>query len=229
MEHKLSSLIKFKSRKILIAQKPSGLSSQINRDSNKSLQDLLEIYLKRKINVISRLDRPVSGLVVFAMDRKSASVVSEWQRNNWIKKKYLALVEKRPPAAEGRLEHFLLRNSKNRKAIVQNVKMSNSKKAVLNYKVLKNFENYSLLEIQPETGRFHQIRAQLAYFGFPIKGDVKYGARRSNKDKAIHLHCHEIEFKTTESEKPTVILAEIPDTDGLWQDVSKFLNESNES
>ncbi len=229
MENALSSLIKFKSRKILIAQKPSGMSSQINRDSNKSLQDLLEIYLKRKINIISRLDRPVSGLVVFAMDKKSASVVSEWQRNKWIQKKYLALVEKRPTLVEGKLEHFLVRNAKNRKAIVQNVKVNNAKKAVLHYKVLKSFENYSLLAITPDTGRFHQIRAQLAYAGFPIKGDVKYGARRSNKDKSIHLHCHQIELKTKEGEKPEAVFADTPTSDGLWLDVSKYLIDSNES
>lgn len=219
---KLSDSILFKSRKYIIAQKPAGINSQINRDDDKSLQDLLEIYVKHKLFIIARLDRPVAGLVLFASDAKGAAVLSELMRAQKIAKTYLALVEKRPPKKEDHLVHYVSRNAKSRKSLITNAPVSGYKKAELKYELLHSFDNYHLVKVDTITGRFHQIRVQMAHIGCPIKGDVKYGARRSNSDRSIHLLSYKIAFKSPFSNEKVSYTAEIPESDGLWRDVKKL-------
>ncbi len=223
----ISNLIIYKSRKILVAHKPAGISSQVNRSSDKSLQQLLEIYLKHRIFIISRLDQPVEGLVLFAMDKSSAAVLSELTRENKIRKKYLALIEKPLPQKEGSLTHYLSRNAKNRKSLVSNVPAKGFKEANLDYTCLHQFDNYQLIELSLTTGRFHQIRAQLGHLGSPIKGDVKYGARRSNKDRSIHLLSHQLSFINPFSNEERTFESIIPEKDGLWKDVKNLLTEKS--
>lgn len=223
MEQKISDLIVFKSNKYVIAQKPPGISSQVNLSEDKTLQNFLEIYLKHKIHVINRIDRPVSGLVLYANNKIAAAALTDMVRNRKINKYYLALVENKPKKESATLSHFLGRNAKNRKAIINNVASSRFKEATLKYELLHSFENYHLLKVQTITGRFHQIRAQLGKIGCPIKGDVKYGARRSNKDRSIHLLAYHMAFKDPFNGKDVSIYADIPDSDGLWNDVANII------
>jgi len=223
MDQKLSDLIVLKNNRYVIAQKPPGISSQVNLSEEKTLQNFLEIYLKHKIHVINRIDRPVSGLVLFANNKEAAATLTAMVRNRKINKYYLALVEKKPEKNSGTLSHFLGRNAKNRKAIVNVVASPRFKEATLQYKLLHSFENYHLLKIQTITGRFHQIRAQLGKIGCPIKGDVKYGARRSNKDRSIHLLAYHMAFKDPFNGAEISLFAKIPETDGLWKDVSVIM------
>lgn len=218
----LSKLIIYKSRKLIIAHKPAGISSQINLGEEKSLQELLEIYVKRKLYIISRLDQPVAGLVLFASEQSAAGELSALVREGSIKKTYLALVEKLPPKSEDEITHYVSRNSKNRKALINNSPAKGYKEAILQYKLVHSFNNYHLLEIQTKTGRFHQIRVQMAHIGCPIKGDVKYGARRSNPDRSIHLLSYVMNFRNPFSNEDVSYKAEIPDTDGLWKDVKSL-------
>lgn len=215
----LSNLILYKSRKIIVANKPAGISSQINRAEEKSLQELLEIYVKHKLFIISRLDQPVAGLVLFANDQKGAAGLSELVREGKIKKTYLALVENLPPKKEDEITHYVSRNAKHRKALINNTAVKGFKEAVLHYEVLHSFDNYHLVKVKTKTGRFHQIRVQMAHIGCPIKGDVKYGARRSNSDRSIHLLSYEMNFTNPFSNEEVSYQAEIPETDGLWKDV----------
>lgn len=221
-----SDLVIFKSHRYVVAQKPAGIASQANREGTKSLQDLLQIYLKHNINIITRIDQPVSGLCLYASNAKSAARLSELMRDKKIHKTYLALVEKAPPKREDLLVHFISRNAKNRKALINPTTAAGYKEAKLQYKLLKQFENYALLEIETLTGRFHQIRAQLAAIGCPIKGDVKYGARRSNKDRSIHLLSYTLSFKDPFNGEDKKFIADIPDTDGLWKDAAIHIREA---
>ncbi len=225
MDQKLSELIVFKNRKYVIAQKPPGISSQVNLSEEKSLQNYLEIYLKHKIHVINRIDRPVHGLVLYASSKEAAATLTNMVRERKINKYYLALVESKPPEETGILKHFLSRNAKNRKAIINDVASPRFKESILNYELLHSFENYHLLKIQTVTGRFHQIRAQLGKIGCPIKGDVKYGARRSNKDRSIHLLAYHLAFKDPFTGEQVSLNAEIPTSDGLWKDVAEVIKK----
>jgi len=221
----LSKLIVYKSRKLIVAHKPAGISSQLNRAEEKSLQELLEIYVKHQLYIISRLDQPVSGLVLFASEQSAAARLSELVRNSEIKKTYLALVENLPPKKEDEIKHFVSRNAKHRKALINNTSVKGFKEAILHYEVLHSFDNYHLVKIQTKSGRFHQIRVQMAHIGCPIKGDVKYGARRSNPDRSIHLLSYEMNFTNPFSNEKVSYTAEIPESDGLWKDVKALLSE----
>lgn len=228
MDKKISDLIVFKTKNYVIAQKPPGISSQVNLSEEKTLQNFLEIYLKHRIHVINRIDRPVSGLVIYGNNKSAAAALTELLRNRKIQKYYLALVENKPKKDTDTLTHFLGRNAKNRKAIINTVATPRFKEATLKYELLHSFENYHLLKVQTITGRFHQIRAQLGKIGCPIKGDVKYGARRSNKDRSIHLLAYHLAFKDPFKGEPISLFAKIPDTDGLWKDVAGIMKAKQE-
>jgi len=158
------------------------------------------------------LDRPVSGVVIFAKTRKSAAQLSEMLQKGQFIKKYLAAVQNKPNEEEGELIHYL--NKRNFKAFVSKTP-GNGKLAKLKYKIVGQSDHYTFLEIDLKTGRFHQIRAQLAAMGCPVKGDVKYGARRANKDRSIHLHALSIEFKNPLNNKKLKLSADLPD-DPVW-------------
>ena len=187
---------------LIIINKAPGELSQSDKTKDISLVDELKNYLKVKYNkqgnaylgLINRLDRPTSGLLIFAKTSKSLTRMNELQKNRKIKKTNYAITEKLPKKNSNQLTNFLKKNQTKNKSFVVDESNTKSKKAVLNYNIIRKLENYFLLEIILETGRHHQIRCQLSHIGFPIKGDVKYGAKRPNKDRSISLHSNKIEF-----------------------------------
>ena len=161
------------------------------------------------------MDRPTSGLLIFAKTSKSLTRMNELQKNRKIKKTYYAITEKRPKKDSNQLTNFLKKNQTKNKSFVVDESNTKSKKAVLNYNIIRKLENYFLLEIILETGRHHQIRCQLSHIGCPIKGDVKYGAKRPNKDRSICLHSNKIEFIHPVTKKELSITAPPPNSN-IW-------------
>lgn len=210
---------------IIAVNKNSSEIVQGDKTGDKPLSELLKTYLKEKYNkpgevflgVTHRLDRPVSGVVLFAKTSKALSRLNDMFRNQEVKKTYWAIVQNKPQKNEGRLEHYLVRNEKQNKSFAYETEKPNSKKAALTYKLIVSSERYHLLEIHLETGRHHQIRCQLAAMGCPIKGDLKYGFARSNPNGGISLHAREVEFTHPVSKENIRITAPVPDDDSLWQ------------
>ncbi len=167
------------------------------------------------LGVVHRLDRPVSGVVIFAKTSKALTRLNEMLRKNEIHKKYWAIVERSPESKSGHLEDWLLKNEKQNKSYIVTENTKDAKKAELNFKLLSHGENYHLLEIELLTGRHHQIRAQLSNMGCIIKGDLKYGAKRSNPDASISLHAREISFIHPVSKQKIHLIAKVPN-DKLW-------------
>ena len=203
---------------------------QGDKTGDMPLSEMLKIWLKEKYNkpgnvfvgVTHRLDRPVSGVVVFAKTSKALVRLNEMFRKGEVKKTYWAIVKQRPPEPEGELVNWLVRNEKQNKSYVYDSERIHAKKAILHYRVIARSENYYLLEIDLKTGRHHQIRCQLAHMGCPIKGDLKYGADRSNPDGGISLHAHSAAFIHPVSKLPLQIVAPVPD-DNLWKALTKGL------
>ncbi len=201
---------------------------QGDKTGDTPLSEQLKAWLKEKyqkpgnvfVGVTHRLDRPVSGVVLFAKTSKALSRMNEMFRTGEIKKTYWAIVKNRPPQEEGELINWLVRNEKQNKSYAYDTEKPNSKKAILNYKLIASSDNYYLLEIDLKTGRHHQIRVQLAKMGCPIRGDLKYGFDRSNKDGGISLHARKITFIHPVSKEPIEIIAPVPD-DNLWKAFSK--------
>lgn len=208
---------------IIIVGKDSGEIVQGDKTGDKTLSETVKEYIKEKydkpgnvfIGVVHRLDRPVSGIVVFARTSKVLSRLNEMFRAGNIHKTYWAIVRNEPPQHEGRLEHWLVRNERQNKSYAYDREVPQSKKAVLEYRIIGRSDNYRLLEIHLLTGRHHQIRCQLAAMGCPIKGDLKYGARRSNPDGSISLMARRVEFVHPVSKLPICAEATLPD-DTLW-------------
>ena len=194
------------------------------------LSETVKQYLKEKYNkpgnvfcgVTHRLDRPVSGIVLFAKTSKALARLNEMLRNHEIKKTYWAITKNRPPQPEMLLEHYLIRNEKQNKSYAYNVPKGDAKKATLGLKEIAYSTNYTLLEIDLQTGRHHQIRCQLAQIGCPIKGDLKYGFARSNKDGGISLHARKIEFTHPISKQNICLVAPVPADDNLWQEFERL-------
>ncbi len=203
---------------------------QGDKTGDTPLSDMLKAWLKEKyckpgnvfVGVTHRLDRPVSGVVLFAKTSKALPRMNDMFRNGEVKKTYWAIVKNRPPQEEGDLVHWLVRNEKQNKSFAYTSEKPDSKKAVLHYKLIAISDNYCLLEVDLKTGRHHQIRCQLAKMGCPIKGDLKYGADRSNKDGGISLHSRSAEFIHPVSKQPVRIVAPVPD-DNLWQSITAGL------
>ncbi|MDD4514081.1 RNA pseudouridine synthase [Massilibacteroides sp.] len=203
---------------------------QGDKTGDTPLSDMLKVWLKEKyckpgnvyVGVTHRLDRPVSGLVLFAKTSKALPRLNEMFRNGEIRKTYWAIVKKRPPKEEGELVHWLVRNEKQNKSYAYDTEKPDAKKAILHYKLIAASDNYYLLEVDLKTGRHHQIRCQLAKIGCPIKGDLKYGADRSNKDGGISLHSRSAEFIHPVSKQPVKIVASVPD-DNLWHSITAGL------
>lgn len=213
---------------IIIVNKESGEIVQGDKTGDTPLSDIVKDYIKEKyqkpgnvfLGVVHRLDRPVSGLVVFARTSKALSRLNEMFRTGDVHKTYWALTKERPAELEGRLEHWLVRNEKQNKSYAYNREKPGAKKAILEYKVIGMTDNYTLLEVQLLTGRHHQIRCQLAAMGCPIKGDLKYGARRSNPDGSISLLSRRVQFIHPVSKEQIDVTATVPE-DNLWNDISK--------
>jgi len=197
---------------------------QGDKTGDKPLSEILKLWLKKKYNkpgevfvgVIHRLDRPVSGLVVFAKTSKALERMNALFKQGEVKKTYWAIVKTQPPQTEGELTHYLIRGETQNKSYAFDLEKPDSQKAVLSYKIIAKSDTYFLLEIDLKTGRHHQIRCQLSKIGCPIKGDLKYGFDRSNPDGGISLHARKINFIHPVSKVPLEIVAPVPD-DKLWK------------
>ncbi len=208
---------------IVINKKPSQIV-QGDKTGDETLPDMIKSYLKEKYNkpgnvfcgVVHRLDRPTSGIVVFAKTSKALSRLSEQFKSRETEKTYWAVVEDAPPKDEEKLEHYLLKNEKQNKSYIVAVDKPGAKKASLHYKMIKSSTRYHLLEVQLFTGRHHQIRCQLAGIGCAVKGDLKYGAKRSNKDGSIHLHARKLVLTHPTTKERLLFVAPVPD-DNLWK------------
>lgn len=212
---------------IIIVDKCSGEIVQGDKTGDKPLSETVKEYIKQKYNkpgnvflgVVHRLDRPVSGLVVFAKTSKALSRLNDMFRTGDVHKTYWAVVKRRDIAMEGTLTDWLTRNERQNKSYAHEREVPGAKKAVLKYKVRAVADNYMLIEVTLLTGRHHQIRCQLAHMGCPIKGDLKYGAPRSNPDGSISLLSRRVEFVHPVSKENIVAYADVPD-DRLWHDLS---------
>ena len=214
--------ILFEDNHLLILNKKSGELSQGDITEDKTLVDKAKFYLKAKYNkkgnvfigLIHRLDRPTSGVIVLSKTSKSLKRMNDKFKMNEVSKVYWAVTNSFNKN-EGKVESFLKKNQKQNKSYVVESNISGSKNAILYYKKLVDLKSYTLLEIKLETGRHHQIRTQLAYLGYPIKGDLKYGFPRSNIDKSIHLHARHIEF-THPVTKNKIKIEAPPPNDKIW-------------
>lgn len=208
---------------IVINKKPSEIV-QGDKTGDEPLSEKIKTYLKDKYQkpgnvfcgVVHRLDRPTSGVLLFARTSKALTRLNEQFREKSTKKIYWAIVEKMPVSKEATLTHFLKRNEKQNKSYAFNAELQGTKKAVLHYRYLGSSDNYHLLEIELETGRHHQIRCQLAHIGNPIKGDLKYGAARSNKDGSICLHARALTFEHPTTKEMISVTAPVPE-ETLWK------------
>ena len=208
---------------IIIVNKQSGEIVQVDKTGDTPLSDIVKQYIKDKYNkpgnvflgVVHRLDRSVSGLVVFAKTSKALSRLNEMFRTGDVHKTYWAIVKKNDIAPEATLTDWLTRNERQNKSYAHNREVPGAKKAVLSYKVRSMSDNYMLLEVRLMTGRHHQICCQLAHMGCPIKGDLKYGSPRSNPDGSISLMSRRVEFVHPVSKETIAVEAPVPD-DRLW-------------
>lgn len=208
---------------IIVNKAPSEIV-QGDKTGDKPLSESIKEYLKEKYHkpgnvfcgVTHRLDRPTSGVVVFAKTSKALSRLNEMFRNGEVDKTYWAVVKNRPPKDEDTLIHYLIKNEKTNKSTAYDTEKPNTKKAILHYKLRAASQKYFLLEVDLETGRHHQIRCQLAKIGCPIKGDLKYGAERSNPDGSISLHARTISFVHPVSKQQIHVVAPVPN-DTLWK------------
>ncbi|WP_418500854.1 RluA family pseudouridine synthase [Flagellimonas sp.] len=213
----------FEDNHIIVINKRVGDIVQGDKTGDSPLSDVVKQYLKEKYNkpgnvylgVVHRLDRPTSGIVLFAKTSKALPRLNKLFSEGKTKKIYWAVMDNAPPNESGTLTHWLVRNPKQNKSYAHDKEVPNSKKAVLEYKLLKKLDRYFLLEIDLKTGRHHQIRAQLAALGCHIKGDLKYGADRSNKDGGIHLHARYLELEHPVQKEIIPFMAPPPD-DPVW-------------
>ncbi len=211
---------------IIIVNKRVGDIVQGDKTGDKPLSDVVKEYLKEKYNkpgevflgVVHRLDRPTTGIVVFARTSKALTRLNELFKNRETQKTYWAVVKNKPPKDADNLLHFLKRNEKNNTSKAHLKEIPGSKSASLDYQIIKTLQNYFALEINLHTGRHHQIRAQLSAIGSPIKGDLKYGAERSNPDGGIHLHARKLVFTHPVSKEILKIVAPVPQ-DPVWKSI----------
>lgn len=223
LSNKSNLQVLFEDNHIIIVNKRAGDIVQGDKTGDKPLSDVVKEYIKDKYNkpgnvylgTVHRLDRPTTGLVIFAKTSKVLPRLNKLFLSKDIKKTYWALVKNEPEKYEGTLINWLIKNPKNNKSRAYIKEVPESKKAILHYKVIKELDNYFLLEVNLETGRHHQIRVQLSNIGCPIKGDLKYGFDRSNKDASISLHAKHIEFIHPVKKEPISIDAPLPN-DAIW-------------
>ncbi|MEQ8625671.1 MAG: RluA family pseudouridine synthase [Vicingaceae bacterium] len=222
----------FEDNHLIAVNKPSGLLVQGDKTGDTPLVDLVKAYLVEKyqksgeayLGLPHRIDRPTSGLVIMAKTSKALARMNKLFQEKKIMKTYWAMVKNIPPKNEDTIVHWLLRNPKQNKSVSHQKEITGSKKAELSYKLLTSLDNYHLLEIYPKTGRHHQIRSQLSAIGCPIKGDLKYGFDRSNKDASIHLHARSITFIHPVQKEEVTIIAKAPTKDVVWKSAVMKLN-----
>ncbi|MDR2684827.1 MAG: RluA family pseudouridine synthase [Prevotellaceae bacterium] len=221
--------ILYEDNHIIAVNKTCSEIVQGDKTGDEPLSETLKKYLKEKYckqgnvfcGVAHRLDRPVSGVVLFAKTGKALSRLNGMLQRHEIKKTYLAIVKNPPQEPEKELVHYLVRNEKMNKSVAYDTEQKNSKKAILHYRTISKSDNYTLLEIDLKTGRHHQIRSQLAKTGSPIKGDLKYGFSRSNANGGISLHAYTVEFTHPVSKENIKIVAPVPE-ENLWKSLVKY-------
>lgn len=220
----IASRILYEDNHLIIINKKCGELVQRDKTGDDSLSEFIKEYLKKKydkkgnvyLGLVHRLDRPTSGIVIYTKTEKALVRMNALFKDvGSVKKKYWAVVDKMPPSNQGTLENYLKKNSSKNKSFVVSENTKGSKLAKLNYQVLSTSDNFFLLEIELLTGRHHQIRAQLANLGISIKGDLKYGFKRANKDKGIHLHARFISFIHPVRKEEITLIAQ-PPSDPLW-------------
>jgi len=210
---------------LIVVNKSSSEIVQGDKTGDEPLPEVVKRYIKAKYNkpgevflgVTHRLDRPVSGVVVFARTSKALTRMNELFRTHQVKKIYWAIVKDTPSPTESRITHHLVRNEKQNKSYAYDKPVRDSKEATLLYRLLAHSDRYNLLEVELETGRHHQIRCQLAKIGCPIKGDLKYGFARSNPNGGISLHARRVEFIHPVSNQVIVVEAPVPEDEPLWK------------
>lgn len=221
--------ILYEDNHLIVVNKAVGEIVQGDKTGDEPLVETLKGYIKEKYNkpgavfcgVTHRLDRPVSGVVVFARTSKALERMNKlFAEHTDIRKTYWAIVCGKPTDEKGTLENWLVRNEKQNKSYAYDKERPNAKRAILDYEVLAYGDRYTLLSIILRTGRHHQIRCQLAAAGMPIKGDLKYGAPRSNPDGGISLHARSIEFEHPVSHEIVSVVAEVPEGD-IWRKLAK--------
>ncbi len=230
----LTQRILYEDNHLIAVNKLPSEIVQGDKTGDRPLSEEVKLYLKKKYNkpgnvfagVIHRLDRPVSGVVIFAKTGKALSRMNELVKKREIKKIYWAIVKNKPPEKQAILRHFLVRNPQKNKSFPSNSKREGSKEAVLSYRLMASSKDYHLLEIDLQTGRHHQIRAQLSAIGCPVRGDLKYGYPRSNKDASISLHARSVSFIHPVKKKPLTVSAAPPD-DVLWKYFVKSLGKAD--
>lgn len=216
--------ILYEDNHIIAVNKRSSELSQGDKSGDESLDAEIKKYIARKYNkpgdvflgVVHRLDRPVSGVILYARTSKALQRLNEMFRSTQVKKTYLAIVKERPPEDQDTITHFLKKNEKQNKTYVYDTEVKDSKKASLSYRICGRSDRYYLLEVELHSGRHHQIRAQLAKIGCPIKGDLKYGSPRSNENGSISLMARRIEFIHPVKKEKVVITAPFPEED-IWR------------
>lgn len=216
--------ILYEDNHLLVVNKRCGDLVQPDPSGESALEDQIKAFVKRRdakpggvfLGVVHRIDRPVSGAVLFAKTSKALTRLNEMIREGRIGKVYWAITEQVPDPYEGELRHYILRDGKTNRSKAYTSPKGDAKEARLRYMTLGASTNYTLVEVELLTGRHHQIRAQLAAAGCPIKGDLKYGARRSNPDGGISLHSRRMEFMHPVSGEPLLVTAPVPANDNLW-------------
>lgn len=210
---------------IIAVNKNCSEITQGDKTGDTPLSEIVKQYIKEKyhkpgnvfLGVTHRLDRPVSGIVLFARTSKALTRLNEMFRTQQIDKKYWAIVTDAPQPTQNELIHYLQKNERQNKSYASHSETKNSKKAILTYKTISKSDRYTLLEITLKTGRHHQIRCQLSHIGSVIKGDLKYGAKRSNPNGGISLHARSVSFVHPVSKEQIQIIAPTPQEDALWQ------------
>ncbi|MDG5799746.1 RluA family pseudouridine synthase [Marinilabiliaceae bacterium ANBcel2] len=218
--------ILYEDNHLIAVNKSNSDLVQGDKTDDEPLSDKVKAYIKEKYNkpgdvylgVVHRLDRPVTGVVLFAKTSKALSRMNKLFQENSVEKKYWAIVKELPENDSGTLTHYLIKNSKKNKSYTTSKLKKDAKKAVLSYRLASSSARYHLLEVDLKTGRHHQIRCQLSKAGFPIKGDLKYGFPRSNKNGGISLHARSLSFTHPVKQEPLLIKAPVPNDDNLWKE-----------
>ena len=212
-----SQLVLFQNEDLVIANKPAGVPSQPDQTEDTSILSILQKELDQTLFLINRIDRPVSGCILIAKSSKAQAVYS----NMSIQKKYIAITSARDIDQSGELLYYLKSDGRKRKAFVSNKQALVYKACQMHYMIKHQFDNYLALDIEIETGRFHQIRAGLSHFNMPVKGDVKYGARRGNKDRSVDLHAYSVAIDN----EVLVSFADPKRSGSLWENIVKLYTD----
>ncbi len=225
-------MVIYEDNHLLIVSKRPGEIVQGDKTGDIPMVESLKLYLKEKYNkpgnvflgLVHRLDRPVGGLVIFAKTSKALSRMTQMFAKSEVQKSYLAIVTDKPQEAQARLTHYLVRNEKQNKSYAYHQERANSKRAELSYRLISSGEHYHLVEVDLHTGRHHQIRCQLSAIGCPIKGDLKYGAKRSNPDGSISLLSYRLRFRHPVSGVDLDIKAPLPN-ERIWRELGQSLED----